>query len=83
MEEGEGGTMGDKIKEFLYQCGEKLKRLNTYRTLAIMWLVLGIFVMGCGGISRLNYFCIWILLILEYADRAIDEENRRHRRNGR
>ena len=81
MEEME--KMEERIKDFLHECGNRLERMNTYRTLFFMWLVLGVFVMACGEIGRLNYFCVWMLLLLEYADNAIDEENKRNKRNKR
>ena len=69
--------MGDKIKGFLYQCGEKLERLNTYKTLFWLWLVLGIVDLATDSISRVTFFSVWILLLLEYADDPWRKENRR------
>ena len=62
--------MKEKIMDTLKKIA---KIMSYYRTLLILWFVLGIFVMVCGDISRLNYFCVWILLLMEYLDRCIDE----------
>ena len=62
------------MKEKIMDTFKKIaKIMSYYRTLLILWFVLGIFVMACGDISRLNYFCVWILLLMEYLDRCIDE----------
>lgn len=69
--------MKEKLKEFLNECGEKLERfcgLTSWKLLFILWLVLGIAVLAMGDISRLNYFCVWILLLFEYLDKIIDED---------
>ena len=76
--------MKEKLKEFLNECGEKLERfcgMTSWRLLFILWLLQGIIVMAYGDISRLNYFCIWILLLMEYADRAVDENNKNNKNN--
>ena len=57
-EEKEGQTL---MKEKIMDTFKKIaKIMSYYRTLLILWFVLGIFVMACGDISRLNYFCVWI-----------------------
>ena len=76
--------MKEKLKDFLNECGEKLELfcgMTSWRLLFILWLLLGLIVMVCGDISRLNYFCIWILLLMEYADRAVDENNKNNQNN--
>lgn len=55
-----------------------LSRINTYKTLFWLWLVLGIVDLTLGNISRVTFFSVWILLLLEYADDAWREENRRN-----
>lgn len=74
--------MKEKIQETLSKLNtckiqEMLSKLNTYKTLFWLWLVLGIVDLTLGNISRVTFFSVWILLLLEYADDAWREENRR------
>ena len=66
------------IREKLQECGRKLERLNTYKTLFWLWLVLGIVYLATDSISRVTFFSVWILLLLEYAEDAWREENGRN-----
>ena len=74
MKEGEKVK---KIKEMLYELGQRVERLNTYKTLFWLWLVLGIVDLATDSISRVTFFSVWILLLLEYAEDAWREENGR------
>ena len=57
--------MRHKIKTFL-------KTISSYKMLFILWLALGTVTLIAGDISRITYFCVWFLLLIEYAARALD-----------
>lgn len=57
--------MRHKIKTFL-------KTISSYKMLFILWLALGTVTLIAGDISRITYFCVWLLLLIEYAARALD-----------
>lgn len=38
----------------------------SYKTLVILWWFVGLVVLVNGEITRLEYGCIWVLLMLEY-----------------
>ena len=62
-------AMTEKIKKVL-------DALTSYKALAILWLLLGISVLVIGNISRLNYFCVWAVLMMEMAFHVIDENKK-------
>ncbi len=49
-----------------------MKTISSYRMLFILWLSLGIVTLIVGNISRITYFCVWFLLLIEYAAKAMD-----------
>ena len=52
------------------------KFMGSYRMLFFLWLTLGIVTLITGNVSRITYFCVWILLLVEYLARAMDEKAR-------
>ena len=54
--------------------------LSSYKALTILWFLLGIAVLINGNISRLNYFCAWIILVLEMIENCIEEDSRDKRK---
>ena len=46
--------------------GTTMNEKTHYKILFTLWLILGIAVMIPGNISRIHYFCVWVLLLLEY-----------------
>ena len=57
--------MSDMIKSYL-------RFIGSYKALFILWLALGTVTLIAGDISRITYFCVWFLLLIEYAARALD-----------
>ena len=51
--------------------------LSSYKALAILWLVLGLIVLIEGNISRLNYFCVWAILMMELVEHSIRENEKK------
>lgn len=66
-------AMKEKIKKVL-------DALTSYKALAILWLLLGISVLIIGDISRLNYFCVWVLLMVELICHVIKESDGKGRK---
>ena len=54
-----------------------LEVMGSYKTLAIVWLILGIMVLVIGDISRLSYFSVWAVLMMEMLFHAIDEQKKK------
>ena len=51
-----------------------IKFFSSYKVLLILWILVGIMTLVSGNISRLNYLCVWLVLVMEYLFKAIDEE---------
>ena len=58
---------------------EIMETLTSYKLLTVLWFLIGVSVLLLGSISRLNYFCVWILLMVELVDNVI-RENRKDRK---
>ena len=46
----------------------------SYKFLFVAWLIMGICNIVSGDISRLNYICVWLLLLIEYAEKMMKEK---------
>ena len=51
-----------------------IRFLSSYKGLFFLWVVVGIMTLAAGNISRLNYLCVWLVLLMEYLFKAIDEK---------
>ena len=67
------GKMREKLNKIM-------KALTSYKFLTILWFLIGISDLIKGDISRLDYFCVWVLLMLELVDNVI-RENRKDRKD--
>ena len=74
MNKGNREGREGKVKKTLKSIGHFL---SSYKALTILWLLLGIAVLVMGSISRLNYFCVWIILLLEMIENCIEEDKRK------
>lgn len=67
----------ERVKDFLKNA---FQFLGSYKALAILWLLVGLMVLIAGDISRLNYFCVWIILMLEMVENVIEENEKNQKR---
>ena len=51
-----------------------LDTISSYKTLFILWLVVGIVTLAGGSISRVGYLCVWLVLLMELATRVMEEK---------
>ena len=56
---------------------EKIRRvlriITSYRVLLALWLFIGILNLISGDISRMDYLCVWAVVILELVLHSLDE----------
>ena len=58
---------------------QAVKAITSYKALTILWLMLGISELVIGNISRLNYFCVWIVLMIELVFHALKEDGEKRK----
>ena len=50
-----------------------LRIITSYRVLLALWFFIGILNLISGDISRMDYLCVWAVMILELALHVLDE----------
>lgn len=60
-------------KDLSAKIAHRLEHLKSYRVLFFMWLVLGLVTLILGTTTRVSYACVWVLLLLEYLARSMEE----------
>ena len=50
-----------------------LRIITSYRVLLALWLFIGILNLISGDISRMDYLCVWAVVILELVLHSLDE----------
>lgn len=52
-----------------------IDKIGPYKILAVLWIIVGLLVLISGEITRIEYGCVWAILVLEYIDKALKEKD--------